>query len=661
MNSHALGNSESREFGHSLGQVIEGVVCEMSQPTVNFPAATKQGVVYLSVSWSSLPRLLLDRMRRRESWYWHSRMTSSLGQQLLRRLRTSPVDVLSVPTLDLGSDSMAGPMLRALATLDELEIEPLLARYARRYPTATNATGILRSILVHRIAGRALDAFHVDLWASTIGLDQVTFVGCSEWDKILLSDHRRRRKVVGSVVRTVDHIGGLVTRLTRWRPTRKKHNSNAPKRVHDEQFDVDVAHEGKDSDALRKVLYILNFGVSYGGLYLYDHVFSDDPASPLYRQNVAVMGRLGGPSNLQGIRHGFPERGSRARQLRRTLRYSIQALWEFKRQYPFRYVWTLSRICAAVEGERVAISRDFPALKLAILAYDMQAPGDLILALDSSGVRTVALNERPQSVIWEVQPFALSTLLTAGEIFSASAMASRSVSIEQAISVGMWRTDFLHQYRSKVPHEHHEQAQRNGQQFIVALPFHVTAEGEQDGSPLITSALSVRHFLLDMCRIAEEMPSVFIVIRGKNDNWVTDDRFQDIVGMIDQLPNITVSRDYATFNESYRLCAWADLVVAKHTSLVDEVLSVGIPCVVHDYTPNSKDLVRLLVPYLPRDIWAEDVTELRRRIEFALEDEGREFHRWWEPHRMRIYGELNDGSVRLRARACMSSLVGVGQ
>jgi hypothetical protein len=405
------------------------------------------------------------------------------------------------------------------------------------------------------------------------------------------------------------------------------------------------------------VLYILNYGVSYGGLYSYDHVFSDDPASPLHRQNVVVMGRTGGPSNSQGIRHGFPERGSRKRLAIKALWLSLQTIGEFGWRYPFKYVWSLSRTCAAAEGQQVALAREFPALKLAILAYDMQAPGDLVLALDASGIHVVALNERPQSVIWEMQPFALSTLLTAGEIFSASAMASRSVSIEQAVSVGMWRTDLLLQYRSDDPHELYEHARQNGQQFIVALPFHVTAEGDKDHSPLVTSAHSVRHFLLGMFHIADVNPKVFVVIRGKNDHWVTDDRFQDIVGMIDQLPNITVSRDYARFNESYRLCAWADLVVAKHTSLVDEVLAVGIPCVIHDYTANSKGLSRLVVPYLPREIWAEDVPELRRRIYFALADEGREFNRWWEPHRFALYGNLADGQVCGRARKLFELLV----
>ena len=588
-------------------------------------------------------------------------MTGRNGQQVLRWVRANPIDVLSVPNLDLWSESMAGPMRRALTTLDEVEIEPLLAHYALSYPLAKNAVGILRSTLVHRIASRALDAFHADLWVRNIGLDEVTFVGCSEWDTILLSDHPSKRNVVGLFARTMDRIGSLASCLSSWVTTRKRDSPTSAERLLDERMRRDPIHSGEDSDASRTVLYILNYGVSYGGLYKYDHVFSDDPASPLHRQNVVFMGRTGGLSNSQGIRHGFPAHGSRVRKFHLTVWLSAKAIWEFRWRYPFGYVWALSKTCAAVEGQQFILLSELPSLKLAILAYDIQVPVDLVLALESLGIRTVALNERPQSVIWEMQPFAVSTLLTAGEIFSASAMASRSVSIEQAISVGMWRTDLLRQYRSDAPHELYEHARQNGQQFIVALPFHVTAEGDQDGSPFITSAHSVRHFLLEIFHIAEEHPRVFIVIRGKNDHWVTDDRFQDIVGMIDQLPNITVSRDYATFNESYRLCAWADLVIAKHTSLVDEALSVGIPCVVHDYTPNSKDLSRLVVPYLPREIWAEDFNELRERIAFALADEGGDFDRWWEPHRERIYGNFNDGRVRERARSHIASMVGESQ
>ena len=89
-------------------------------------------------------------------------------------------------------------------------------------------------------------------------------------------------------------------------------------------------------------------------------------------------------------------------------------------------------------------------------------------------------------------------------------------------------------------------------------------------------------------------------------DWVVDERFSGIAARINALPNIKVNCNYGSLNESYRLCAAADLVIAKHTSLVDEVLAPGIPCVLHDYTSNSHELARAAVAYLPRRLWAEN-------------------------------------------------------
>ena len=129
-------------------------------------------------------------------------------------------------------------------------------------------------------------------------------------------------------------------------------------------------------------------------------------------------------------------------------------------------------------------------------------------------------------------------------------------------------------------------------------------------------------------------------------DWVVDERFSGIAARINALPNIKVNCNYGSLNESYRLCAAADLVIAKHTSLVDEVLALGIPCVLHDYTPNSQDLARTAVAYLPRRLWAENPSELRDVVDFVLQDGGAALQDWWEPHRNRLYKNLSDGSVR---------------
>ena len=110
-----------------------------------------------------------------------------------------------------------------------------------------------------------------------------------------------------------------------------------------------------------------------------------------------------------------------------------------------------------------------------------------------------------------------------------------------------------------------------------------------------------------------------------------------------------MSHTYDRLNESYRLLASADLVIAKCTSLVDEALACNIPCILHDYTANSRDVARPVVSYLPRD-WALDRDELSLRVDRVLADDGRAFRDYWAPYRTEVFGDLADGHVRERAR-----------
>jgi hypothetical protein len=400
---------------------------------------------------------------------------------------------------------------------------------------------------------------------------------------------------------------------------------------------------------------------NFGGLYSYDYLFSEEVTSPLHRENVIVVARNGGPDSSEGVVLAHPTGGSRLRQNWVRARLILTGMRVGGLRVPWGVVDHLAGVCARVDGQRLEIAHQYPSLGLAILAYDSQVPSELVLALESLGITTAALNERPQSLFWGLQPFSVSTLLTASSYFSDAALASRSVSINTAMAMGMWRTDFLHEYRAEPPHDLRERARQAGQKFVVALPYHCSPSGEWSGNPLAVGVQPITHFLEDLADLAAVRPDVFFVIRGKNDTWFTDARFAGIAARINSLPNITVSSNYGTLNESYRLCAGADLIIAKHTSLVDEVLAFGIPCVLHDYTRNSQDLARPSVAYLPRRLWAENSGELNDAVDFALEDDGAAFREWWEPHRLRVYGNLSDGSVRARARAHLATLVQQGR
>jgi hypothetical protein len=617
-------------------------------------AARSRGVIYFDLDWSSLPSLLFNSLRRHEAWFFRTSIRSRTGFKMINALGLKQVDLDLVPRLALGDLALSEPMGSAIDQLDSLPWDSLVLRLARRYPNAHDAAGILRNSVLRAVAARALDAFYGQTWARSLGYNTVVFVGTSRWDKYLLDDRANGVRVTGSTSRAcasgrqfIGQAFGLASsvRIGTSGGARPKPQSPA----------VNEARTGKPW-ADRSVLLVLNMSTNFGGLYSYDYLFSDEATSPLHRENVIVVARNGGPESGEGVFLAHPAGGSRLRQIYVRARLVLRGMRVGGLRVPWGVVDHLAGVCARVDGQRLEIACRYPSLRLAILAYDIQVQSELVLALESLGISTAALNERPQSLFWGLQPFSVSTLLTASPCFSDAALASRSVSINSAVATGMWRTDFLHEFRAEPPHELRELARQAGQKFMVALPYHCAPPGQWSGNPLAVGVQPITHFLEDVADLAERRPDVLIVIRGKNDNWVNDERFSGIAARIDALSNITVSRNYGALNESYRLCAAADLVIAKHTSLVDEALAVGIPCVLHDYTRNSQDLARPSVVYLPRRLWAENSGEFNDAVDFALEDDGAAFREWWEPHRIRVYGSMNDGSVRTRARAYLSFL-----
>ncbi|MDO8307695.1 MAG: hypothetical protein Q7V58_04970 [Actinomycetota bacterium] len=625
----------------------------MTQRPVGGAARPYRGVVHVDVGWTSMPSLLRSLRPGTETWYLRSRMRSRAGRALLAVVGARQVDLDIVDDLPVGPESTEGPMLRAMAALDLADLTPLTDWFARDFPLAVNASGMLRSRIHQALAERALDAFYAELWSRARGFHETVFVGSTPWDRLLLTDAARGMTEAGAASRALAALAALV-------PRRRQHGSVQPAAgsAVDAPATPDISSPGPDQPhGLPEVLLVLNQGRSYGALYAYDHVMSPDPRSPLHPGRMAVMARTGGPSNPEGIAHGYPGIGSRRGRTRDSLKRAWSARRHTGRRYAWAYVHLLAKTCAIAAVQRPELETTFPSVRVAVLAYELQVPVALVLALEAAGVRTVALNERPLSVVIATQPFAMSCLLTASAYFSERALGSTGIAVARAEAVGMWRTDFLRGFSGDSAVGAAATARAKGRKFVVVLPYHHVAGAGLVGNPLATSRSSVRHFLTEMLELAVERPDLHLVIRGKNADWLVDPQFADLATRCAEIDNVEVSTEYSRMNESYRLVAKADLVIAKYTSLVDEALAIGIPCVVHDYTTNARGVARAVVEYLPEQVWATSRPELLSRIDDALVRDGDAFRESWEPIRHRVFGTLNDGSVRERARAAITRLV----
>ncbi len=126
---------------------------------------------------------------------------------------------------------------------------------------------------------------------------------------------------------------------------------------------------------------------------------------------------------------------------------------------------------------------------------------------------------------------------------------------------------------------------------MVFLGYHSPIHWFVSQIDIISSWSAQVSFLEDIIKFSKSLDNIFIIIRYKNLNWTANLHFKNILDKIKNCENIIISTNQSEAWYAYKLCANADLVVAKHTSVVDECLCKEIPVLVHDYTHNMKGII----------------------------------------------------------------------
>ena len=622
------------------------------------------GVVVMDMGPMTVPAALVNALLGRDTRYIHLHVRSAWCRRVLARLGVTPVNLGDVTWVSLPdeSDEWAGRF--ALDLFDSWNLGTTIEGFSRAFPMARNAAETIRVGILRAMHAREPDLTVANLWLRSNGYQRAIVYGSSSWDRYILLNCDIPLKVRlaphrifvawSRIVQSAIFVGSRIRRIG------MSSNPYTPAPL-SAQFT-----EGSVDQVPASVLFVANMGFTYGGLYSYDHFLSDDPASPLHPMNVIYISREGAP-NWDGVQsyaisHMMGKDWVRIRETTRFLKRPVSRLLGSQgSRPPFSLLWFSAKFCARAQALSQTLRTEFPHAEVAILTYEIQIPSEFILALDSAGITSVAAHERPNTGITPQFPLAVHSLMTASPFFSQAISHSCVAAVVVAKPCGMWRTDLLSEARALAAGEGGNSCKRQRQKLLVALPFHVTETDFSGDFASETSVQGVRHFLKTMIDLAATTDEIFIEIRGKNDDWTRDSRFLDMTETINASANLAVNHDYDRPNVSYDLCARADLVIAKYTSLVDECLALSIPCIVHDFTHNSSGRHRRLIRYLPPEIFAKDDQELLQRISFARQGDGKDFREWWEPHRLDIYGELNDGNVRHRISSHIAALLGVSR
>ena len=416
------------------------------------------------------------------------------------------------------------------------------------------------------------------------------------------------------------------------------------------------SHALTDFDKAAKVLFVPHKGLGYGSLFRWDHLFSPDSTSPLHPSRMIALSYDENTIEdfMPSAKLVWDSKFLRALRLAKVLGHGLLAIRRFA---DFRTLWTLARTCESALGLAMNIRRRFPSATTAILAYEMLVPRVLSLALIEAGIQTIATQERPAATFQQGTPKIVQTLLTASPYFSEAILDSPVACVESAIPIGMWRTDLLHEYRLRKAPDVIQEALSNGLKIVVALPYHIEATVFASRRSMQLSWTASRIFLQDIIYLSKQHEEVMFIVRGKNAEWWKNVDFADEVAELKSRFNAWVDLDFSELNRSYKLCAHADLVIARHTSLAEECLALDIPTIFHDYSHNMDSMFFALFPYLPPSLWAHSREELAKKSELVLSQRGTFFREWWLPFRSEYFGNLCDGHVRERARTLIEKVV----
>ena len=393
-----------------------------------------------------------------------------------------------------------------------------------------------------------------------------------------------------------------------------------------------------------KVAFVVHQGLDYGGLFKKDLFYSSASDSFLSKKNLLHISYSGVYPSDDNINWYYVSSRTSGLlfQFASALKSVARSIFSIKKLRHLIGVYFLLVYYIKYTSYKKSLL-NLKSIKLALIDYEILCPKPLLMAFESCGIKTVAVQERYFMSFYRSFGTFLDYYMCSSDFAEKKLKENSSYIVKNYIPVGQHRSDFLDGSSSVLPIEM-KKAKKQNKKIIVALGFHTPLNRYQSMTDPILSWSAHIAFIEDMLDLASSIEDVFIVLRYKFVDWLELPIFSDIVKRVDAADNVTISTEYSIEYYSYRLCSNADLVIAKHTSLGDECLSRGIPVLFHDYTHNLKRIISSVYDYEDSEIICHDYNQLLSMSKKMLAGESKKYL----DEIKYLYGSYGDGNVRNR-------------
>jgi hypothetical protein len=288
--------------------------------------------------------------------------------------------------------------------------------------------------------------------------------------------------------------------------------------------------------------------------------------------------------------------------------------------------------------------------KIALVGYEILFPKALALALDSLNIKTIGITERYLIGFTNNHTANINTLLSISEYTSGAIKKSDRFLVNSIFPVGQVRTD--HFFDNNI------HKSKNKKKRVIVLDYHIENDFKREKFELFLNWKNDIYFRNEILSLAESHPEIEFIFRGKNCDWYKNRFHKNIILKINRLPNVSVDTDYSlNYWKSYHLCASADLIIARPTSLAEECISMGLDVIVMDYGINYKTQVSRFLPKLLREHYCHSFNQLNSKFNFWKKNQYVTKKELKIKIKKKLFSNLTDGKVKLRIENYLKKII----
>ncbi|MDD5006789.1 MAG: hypothetical protein PHC68_00135 [Syntrophorhabdaceae bacterium] len=349
------------------------------------------------------------------------------------------------------------------------------------------------------------------------------------------------------------------------------------------------------------VVYFPHQGVYYGEMFMKDHFYNARPDSPFYKSKILHVS-LGekDASYMSGSYKYYKENSISYTDLndiaydKKVLHKSLIMFLKnmnftlLKEMFVYGIWYLLLSVFIFKRIRRCCmIFSQFKNLKVALVGYEFLFPKYLAAALTMLDIKICATEERFIMAFFPDNYLIMDYYFVAGDIIREPCL--KTSKVNNFLPVGLVRVDNLYKYEKKHIYDEKYDSIKKTKKLVMALDFYLPANDIDDTLRPAAKAYETIQFYKCLIKLANEFPSLYIVIKGKEADSYKSRYIIDLVEVINGTENMEIELDYARYNP-YFIGEKVDLTIACHTSLCDELLAAGRKVIIYEITDRLDTL-----------------------------------------------------------------------